>query len=64
MTQNGNYNNELAAALLMMSSARLKTKKASKKSNFGISAHSKSQNKKTRSKRRMIKASKRQNRRK
>jgi hypothetical protein len=62
MSQYGAYNNELTAAFLMAASAKLSPKKTNKKSNFGIAAHSKSQNKKTRSKRRMIKASKRQNR--
>jgi len=62
MTQHGNYNNDLAAAFLIAASARLNRKKHAKKSNFGISTHSKSQNKKTRSKRRMIKASRKNNR--
>lgn len=62
MTQYGDYNNELAAALLMAASGRLNRKKQAKKSNFGISVRSSAQNKKRRNKRRIVKQSRKNNR--
>ena len=47
----------------MTASARLKRKKLAKKSNFGTSVRSSSQNKKRRNKKRMIKQSRKNNRR-